>query len=829
MSNTNKSDRRTFVKATGITAAGLALASAINATEQSEKQWIAPQNADLELWYKQAAKEWMQALPIGNGRLGAMIFGGTATDRIALNEITLWAGQPDPYQEMECGKEKLAEIRRLFFEGKIHEGNSLAYKHLSGKPNSFGTHIPFGDMLLDVGHNDALISDYRRSLNLDNATVLVNYSFQGVQFSREYFCSNPDQVLVIRLKASKPKQLSVAITLDSLSPLSFSVSKDEISFRGKATSTLKVKAFPRFSEGGVEFAGAIRVKQEGGMVEIGSQSLQIKSATEIVLFLDIQTNYKQANPTAIVQNNLKAADKKGLRRMHADHIRDYQHLFRRVQFRLEANSKGALLPTDERLDWVKKKQQDPAFYALFFQYNRYMLIACSRENSPLPANLQGLWNDNLAANMPWTCDYHLDINTQQNYWAANVTNLAECHEPLFDFINYLQTYGQKTARKVYGAEGWVAHTVCNVWGYTAPGEWPGWGLFPTASTWIALHLWEQFQFTRDLQFLRATAYPLLKDNALFFLDYMTIDPKTGYLLTGPTTSPENAFKVGGQVLSLSMMPTCDRVLLFELFQACKQIALLLELDPDFVLRLEKAIAQLPPLKIGKNGGLQEWLEDYEEAIPNHRHTTHLLALYPYAQIGMDRTPELASACQTTMEKRMAAPNWEDVEWSRGNMINFYARLHNGDLALNSLYLMLNQFTSEALLTFSVAGIAGANSNIFILDGNQSACAGTAEMLVQSQEGSIEYLPALPAAWETGEYDGLCVRGNGIVGANWKNGKLVKARLKAQVEYSFHLHWRNEPPLRMELNGRKKPMPELVNGLMKLKMKAGELVEFFFNH
>lgn len=829
MSARNKSDRRAFVKVAGITAAGLTLAPAMHAKEIKANQWITARNPELEIWFKQAAEEWMQSVPIGNGRLGAMVFGGTSAERIALNEITLWAGQPDPDQEIACGKEKLAEIRQLFFEGKIQEGNTLAYRYLSGKPNSFGTHIPLGELLLDFGHDFSLVSDYRRCLNLENAVALVEYSFQGVHFSREYFCSNPDQVIVIRLSASRAKQLSVGIKLDCLSPVSFSVSKEEIAFEGKAKSTLKVNAFPRFSEGGVEFAGAIRVKQQGGRVEIESQSLQIKGASEILLYIDIQTNYKQVNPAAKVQNNLKIAVKKGGRRILADHIIDYRQLFERVRFTLEGQLQTALLPTNERLDWVKKEQTDPGFYSLFFQFNRYLLIACSRKNSPLPANLQGLWNDNLAANMPWTCDYHLDINTQQNYWAANVTNLAECHEPLFDFIKYLQIYGQKTARKVYGSEGWVAHTVCNVWGYTAPGEWPGWGLFPTASTWIVLHLWEQYQFTQDWKFLADTAYPLLKDNAIFFLDYMVMDASTGYLMTGPTTSPENAFRFAGSTLSLSMMPTCDRVLVLELFQACRQAAVILQIDADFVHQLEKAMAQLPPLKIGKNGGLQEWLEDYEEAIPNHRHTTHLLGLYPYAQIGIDRTPELANACRITMEKRMAAPNWEDVEWSRGNMINFYARLQEGDLALNSLYLMLKQFTSEALLTFSVAGIAGANSNIFILDGNQSACAGTAEMLVQSQDGYIEFLPALPKTWKTGEFDGLCVRGGGIVGATWKNGKLLKASLKAEVDQVFYLKWRREKPIRSEVEGRIKVLPELVNSTMKLDLKAGWLIEFFFTN
>lgn len=820
-------NRRKFLRTTGLGLAGLTVASSMPTATSAPCIKSGKRNSQMELWYREPAKEWMEALPVGNGRLGAMIFGRTEIERIALNEITLWAGKPDPDQELACGKEKLAEIRQFFFAGNLQEGNEQAIRFLSGKPNSFGTHIPFGDLLIDFGHSFKEVTDYRRSLDLENAIATLEYTYRGVRYSRTCFCSNPDQVLVIVIKASKLKQLNTTLKLDSLSPLNYSVTHDQILFKGKAHSTLKVPAFPRFSEDGVQFAGGLHLQIKDGTTKPGEKSLQIKDATEIRLFFDLQTNYKLANPAAVVNATLHSATRKKIAVLQKLHVTDYNRLFGRVHFNLKGPLSDAMLPTDERLRSLKEGQPDISIYPLFFQFNRYLLISCSRENSPLPANLQGLWNDNLAANMPWTCDYHLDINTQQNYWASNITNLAECQVPLYDFIRYLQTYGRKTAQKVYGSKGWVAHTVCNVWGYTAPGEWPGWGLFPTAGTWIALHLWEQFQFTQDITFLKETAYPVLKDNAVFFLDYMMEDPETGYLLTGPTTSPENSFRYKGHTFSLSMMPTCDRVLVMELFEVVRQAAILLLQDQELVKLLETAIAKLPPLQIGKNGALQEWLDDYEEAIPNHRHTTHLLALYPYAQVDSYRDPALAQACRNTMEKRMSAPNWEDVEWSRGNMINFYARLKDGEAACNSLYLMLKQFTSNALLTYSVAGIAGADTNIFILDGNQSACSGTAEMLVQSHNGVIEYLPAIPASWHSGEFKGLCIRGGGEVAAKWEAGLLQSASLTSHINQDYKIRWKKQRPVKFRLNSRVIPPAKIINDILEISLVSGDLLEFYF--
>jgi alpha-L-fucosidase 2 len=777
----------------------------------------------LKIWYKQPANEWMKSTPIGNGRLGAMIFGGINNDRIALNEITMWAGQPDPNQEISCGKEMLAEIRSLFFEGKIKEGNNLATKYLSGRPNTFGTHIPVGDLNLKFDYNEANVSDYMRELNLENAITTVSYKIDNVIYKREYFCSNPDNILIIKLSADKKKSITCSLSLDLLSRADITTSKNQLEFTGKATSTLKVKRFPEFGKGGVDFMGIVHVSVIGGSIETNIEGFKIVKADEAILTIDLRTNYNSPDYKTICSNTIKKASSKQYDRIREAHILDYGKLFKRVDIFLGRNN-AEDLPTDLRLSRYNEGSVDPGMCALFMQYNRYLLISCSRENSPLPANLQGLWNDNLAANMPWTCDYHLDINTQQNYWAANVTNLAECNAPLFSYIEYLAKYGENTAKKVYGSPGWVAHTVTNVWGYTAPGESPGWGLFPTAGTWIALHLWQHYNFTMNLDFLKTRAYPVLKKNALFFLDYMVIDPKTGYLMTGPSTSPENSFSYNGNVMSLSMMPTCDRVFVYELFSACISASEILNTDEDFRSSLKQAVSKLPPIKIGKTGEIQEWFEDYDKAIPNHRHTTHLTSLYPYSQISLVRTPDLAEAASKTIKYRLEAPNWEDVEWSRANMINFFARLKEPEKALNSINILLKKLTRENLLTISVSGIAGAAKDIFVLDGNEAAASGIAEMLIQSHEDYIEFLPALPKEWNTGYYKGLCVRGGASADVTWENMAIKQALLKATVNSSFNIKLPDITEAKYFVNGKVYKPASVKGDIVNVNLKQNDLFE-----
>lgn len=774
-------------------------------------------NIQLSLWYKQPAQEWMQATPVGNGRIGAMIYGGTQLETIALNEITLWSGQYDEHQEQACGKDQLTKIRQYFFEDNIDEGNRLAAQYLSGTPHSFGTHLPFGDLKISFHHSDK-ISDYTRTLDIENSLTTVLYTAENVRYKREYLCSNPDDILIIKLTADKDNALNFEIGLDLLRKSDISVADNTLSFTGQAL-------FDKQGPGGVHYKGNIHVSAPAGMLTLKENAIQIENATEAIITIDLRTDYKNPGYAALCDETIRKSTQKSYEEIKKAHIEDYKNLFDRTEIFL-GKTKFDKLPTDVRWKQLKGKgEDDPGLIALFFQYGRYLLISSSRENSPLPANLQGVWNDNLAANMPWTCDYHLDINTQQNYWLSNIGNLHECNAPLFKYIEDLAVHGEKTAMKVYGSPGWVAHTVANVWGYTAPGQSVGWGLFPTAGAWIASHLWSHYLFTLDKEFLKNQAYPILKKGAEFFLDYLIEDPRNGYLMTGPSTSPENSFLINGREYALSMTPTSDRVFVYEALESCIEASRILGVDEAFRQSMEIAIAKLPPFKIGRDGTLQEWFEEYGLAHPNHRHSSHLHAFYPLNQISMKSTPEFAEAVNKSVYRQLNSENWEDVEWSRANMICFYARLKNAEEAYNNMKSLLTEFTRENLFTMSPAGIASAESDIFSFDANEAAPAGLAEMLIQSHEGYIELLPSLPKEFKTGYFKGICVRGGGEVNLNWRNGKVTSMKLLAKADNTFKILMpSNSSKLNFTKNGVKFN-PEITEGVFSVVLKDGEYVEF----
>lgn len=773
------------------------------------------EKASLALWYKQPAQEWMQATPVGNGRLGAMIYGGINEEIIALNEITLWSGQPDENQEQTCGKEQLAKIRQYFFSGNLEEGNRLATQYLSGTPHSFGTHLPFGDLKILFHHSDK-ISDYTRKLDIEHSLTTVLYTVGNVKYRREYMCSNPDDVLIVKLSADKANALSFDLGLDLLRKSEVLSFGDILSFSGQAL-------FDKQGPGGVLYKGNIHVSAPTGALIVKENTIHVENATEAIITIDLRTNYKNTGYRELCDETVQNATKKSYEEIKKTHIDDYKKLFDRTKIFL-GKTKFDQLPTDFRWKQLKEKgKDDPGLIALFFQYGRYLLISSSRENSPLPANLQGVWNDNLAANMPWTCDYHLDINTQQNYWLSNIGNLHECNAPLFSYIEDLAKHGEKTAMKVYGSRGWTAHTVANVWGYTAPGQGVGWGLFPTAGAWIASHLWSHYQFTLDKEFLKNQAYPVLKKSAEFFLDYLEEDPRNGYLMTGPSTSPENSFLVDGREYALSMTPTSDRVLVYEALESCIEASRILSVDESFRKSLEKAIVKLPPFKIGKDGTLQEWFEDYDLAHPNHRHSSHLLSFYPFNQISMKQTPELAEAVNKSVYRQLNSKNWEDVEWSRANMICFYARLKNAEEAYKNMKSLLIEFSRENLFTMSPAGIASAESDIFSFDANEAAPAGLAEMLIQSHEGYIELLPSLPKELKTGYFKGICVRGGGEVDLKWKTGKVISMKLTAKEDNVYKiLVPSNLAKLHLRKNGVKF-IPEMIGNLLTIHLKKGEYI------
>jgi len=772
----------------------------------------------LKLWYNQPASEWMKSLPLGNGRLGAMVFGGIHKETIALNEITMWSGQPDANQEPRLGKQKLEEIRNLFFNGKLSEGNQLSQKLMAGTPHSFGSHLPIGNLCLNFDYPEGKLGNYERNLNLDNAIASVSYEKGNIKYTREYFCNNPDGVLVLKLSANQKKALNFSVSLDLLRQAELTLKGNVLEFAGDMS-------IQQPATGGVAFLGNITVKSDDGTVSVENKQLKVRNATTVFLYIDIRTNFKSNDYQSICRNTIQHAIQTGYAGLRQRHIADYQKLFSRVEMFLGKSDMDEL-PTDLRWLMVKEGKNDVGLDALFFQYARYLLIASSRENSPLPANLQGIWNDNLANNMGWTCDYHLDINTQQNYWLANSGNLAECNKPLFDYIKDLSVYGKKTASNVYDAKGWTANTMCNIWGYTASGWGVGWGLFPLAGSWISTHLWTHYCYTLDKEFLRKDAYPVLKENARFLLDYMTVDPTNGYLVTGPSTSPENSFKYKGEGISLSMMPTADRVLVYEMFSSVIQASKILNVDKQFCDSLQKALAKIPPLQVSKkNGGVQEWLEDYDEANPNHRHTCHLIALYPFNQISKEKTPELAKAAKQTLSNRLNAAGWEDVEWSRANIICYNARLKNPEDAYQSVVLLQRNFTRENLLTISPKGIAGAPYDIFIFDGNEAGAAGIGEMLIQSQEGYIEFLPALPDQWKTGYFKGLCVQNGGVVNLKWADKKIETASLKSTRNHSFKIKLSGDTRIPLFYkNGKQIMLKQAANGFISFSLLKDDVLE-----
>ena len=770
-----------------------------------------------ELWYAQPAKVWMESLPIGNGRLGAMTYGGIEEEKLALNESTMWSGQYNENQNKPFGREKMNQLRKLFFEGKLSEGNRIAGDNLHGNQTSFGTHLPIGDLKMQFIYPEGKVTGYRRSLSLDEAISSVSFNSGGVNYKREYFATNPDNVLVLRLTADKQKSITMNMGLDLMRQADLSVEDNQLVFTGKVD-------FPLHGPGGVCFEGRIAVLADNGEVKMEQSGVGIKEADAVTLIVDVRTDYKSPDYKTLCADGVKKAVAKSYDELKQAHIKDYNTLYNRVSIHFGQDANRAL-PTDVRWKQVKEGKTDTGLDALFFQYGRYLTIASSRENSPLPIALQGFFNDNKACNMGWTNDYHLDINTEQNYWAANVGNLAECNAPLFTYIKDLAHHGAKTAEVVYGCKGWTAHTTANVWGYTPASSTIIWGLFPMAGSWIASHLWTQYEFTQDKQYLAETAYPLLKGNAQFILDFLAKDPKSGYLMTGPSISPENWFRtVGGEEMVASMMPACDRELAYEILSNCVQASEILDTDREFADSLRTAIVQLPPIQLRANGAIREWFEDSEEAHPNHRHTSHLLALYPFSQITLEKTPELAEAARKTIENRLSAENWEDTEWSRANMICMYARLKDAQEAYKSVQLLQGKLSRENLMTVSPGGIAGAEGDIYSFDGNPAGTAGMAEMLIQNHEGYVEFLPCLPIEWKDGGFKGLCLKGGAEATAEWTNAVINKASLKATADQVLKVKIPQGKKYRVLLNSKEAIANPDAKGLITVDMKRGDLLE-----
>jgi alpha-L-fucosidase 2 len=728
-----------------------------------------------ELWYNQPARQWLEALPIGNGFLGGMVYGGIQTERIALSESTAWSGAPATGEVNPQALPHLQAMRLLFFDGKYEEFQQLCNKCLPGHAKNFGTNLPLPELQLAFDEASEA-SGYRRSLDLDSAIATVHYRNGNAAHLREVFASHPDKVLAIRLTCDKPGSISFRLSVGkSILPGSAAVDQDTLVFQGHAYETMHSSGHD-----GVAFQIHARAFADGGTVTPATDAINIHGASSVTVLVAIATSFHGADPASVCRQRLDRAAAIPLAKLRQSHVADHQSLYRRVSLDLgQSPTASRQLPTDARRKALEDGADDPELVALFFQYGRYLTIAGSRADSPLPLALQGIWNDGLASSMGWTDDFHLDINTQQNYWAAEVCNLSECQTPLFALIDVMRAAGRSTAREMYNAPGWVVHTVTNPWGYTAPGG-IGWGIFVTAGIWIALQMWDHYTFTADVEFLRTRAYPVLREAALFFLDYMVAEPKHGWLVTGPSDSPENWYKTpsGGRAAE-SMGNTIDRVFVHALYTMCIDASKTLSVDDDLRQHLEAARAKLPPFQIGRRGQLQEWLEDFEDGEPNHRHTSPLVSVYPEHQISPRTTPALSRAAQVLIDRRMNAPHWEQSEWGRANLVVYNARFLHGDDAHKYLLGLVAKAAGDNLLTFSSAGIAGADQNIFAVDGNTAGAAGIAEMLLQSQAGYIELLPALPSAWATGSARGLCARGGFVVDIAWRSGKLTAATLHSK--------------------------------------------------
>ena len=760
--------RRTFLQG----AAALGVVTKF-ATVRAERQ---DSSRDL-LWHDKPAERWLEALPLGNGRLGVMIYGGTQTERIALSESTSWSGAAAKGEVNPGALAHLDEIRQAFFNGKYDEAQLLAGKYLVGQMKNFGTNLPLPELRLECeGTKDT--AGYQRSLHLEEAIARVRWRANGALFEREAFASHADNVLVLRLTCSRPGQISFRMGFgESVIPgEATAIGQDTVRFAGHAWEKMHSSGHD-----GVDLQIHARVVPEGGAVSADERGIQVHGANAATVLVAIGTTFGGAEPEEQCRKSIDGAVGKSYSELRQAHLDDYQPLYRRMTVDLGRSPAATQsMPTDARRKALENGAEDPELLALFFQYGRYLTIAGSRADSPLPLALQGIWNDGLASSMGWTDDFHLDVNTEQNYWPAEVCNLSECQMPLFQLIEGIRTHGRETARSMYGAPGWVVHTVTNPWGYTAPGS-TGWGIFVTAGIWISLQLWQHWTFTGDTEFLRTRAYPVLREAAEFFLGYMVTEPKHGWLVTGPSESPENWYLTpsGGRA-SVSMGGTCDRELVYALFSMCIDASKAMGSDEVFRGKLEEARAKLPPLQIGRHGQLQEWLEDFEEAYPNHRHTSHLIALYPEHQISPRTTPALARAAEVTIERRIHAPNWEQSEWGRANLVAYYARLLKGDEAHRYLVGLVAKSSEANLLTFSAGGIAGAEQNIFAIDGNTAGAAGLAEMLLQSQSGEIEFLPALPAAWPKGSVRGLCARGGFVIDLGWAEGRLQSAAIFSRL-------------------------------------------------
>lgn len=783
-----------------------------------------PKEQSLSYFFDKPAQIWEESLPLGNGRIGLMPDGGIERESILLNEISLWSGSKQD-TDNPAAYHSLARIRQLLFEGRNDEAQHLMYETFvckgAGSNRGDGANAPYGsyqllgNLILQYqypGNNSQSVTDYRRELDLANAVSTVSFRKGEVGYKREVFTSFSEDVGVIRLTSESDKALHFTLGMNRPEHYEFATKGKDLIMQGQLPDGVNQDEMK-----GTRYQSRIRVVlPKGGTVMPGDSTLMIADATEAIVLVSMGTDYfdKEGFEDKVLSilSKVEQADYVALKN---EHIEKYQELYGRVELDLGSSGRE-ILPINERLEAFAKDKNDPSLAALYFQFGRYLLISSTRPGL-LPPNLQGLWCNTI--HTPWNGDYHLNINLQMNLWPAEVTNLSELHLPLIEWTKQQVKSGESTAKAFYRARGWVTHILGNVWEFTAPGEHPSWGATNTSAAWLCEHLYIHYLYTKDKEYL-ADVYPTMKGAALFFVDLLVEDPRNGYLVTAPTTSPENAYRMNDStVVHVCAGSTMDNQIVRELFTNTIEAAGILGVDEDFARILATKKERLMPTTIGSDGRIMEWLEEYKEAEPTHRHVSHLYGLYPGNEISVELTPDLAQAARKTLEVR----GDKSTGWSMGWKINFWARLHDGDHAFKLLSDLLRPCIDGT--SGKVSG--GTYPNLFCshppfqIDGNFGGCAGIAEMLLQSQAGIIEFLPALPSAWPDGSFKGLKVRGGGEVSISWQKGEIKEATLKATTRENFRIKLPpNSENIRIKKDGKSLSLP-VVNGILAVEMQAGE--------